>query len=229
VWSPLNTMIRRQGSPLKDLLLPRGEFIRVVAPDAEGHNDPEADRIDMVTSSAKSRIGNPVSDYLHDESGLYTKQNGMIDTADAQERGAAGMGGRGKQTTNCYDPAEESFAQTYHEGDFPDVFTYYRNPDLNPDLIDPATGKPMTYGHKLNRRKIHAYVYEGSDHVNLDSIEGLAAKLVDTDPAQAERFFGNRIRAGGGAWLPEGAWAARYLTTVEDETLRSRVRELTTR
>lgn len=205
VWDPLNSMIRRQGSRLKELLLPRGEFIRVVA----GENaDPETDRIDMVTSSARSRIGNPISDYLHDESGLYTKHNGMVDVADAQERGAAGMSGRGKQTTNCWDPAMESFAQTYFEADMPDVFSFYRNPDLNRDLFG-SDDKPLPYSTKANRRKIHAYVYEGSDHVNLDSIEALAAKLAITDPAQSERFFGNRIVAGGGAWLEEGVWDTR--------------------
>lgn len=205
VWGPLNSMIRRKGSPLADLLLPRGDFIRVVA---EG-SDPESDRIDMVTSSARSRLGNPISDYLHDESGLYTVHNGMVDVADAQERGAAGMGGRGKQTSNCWDPAVQSFAQTYFEQNLPDVFTYYRNPDTNPELFGPD-GKPLSYLTKTNRRKIHAYVYEGSDHVNLDSIEALALKLVTAgDPAQAERFFGNRVVAGGGAWLPDGVWNAR--------------------
>lgn len=204
VWDPLNSMIRRQGSPLAKLLLPRGEFIRIVA---EG-SDPETDRIDMVTSSARSRLGNPLSDYLHDEAGTYTKHNGMIDVADAQERGAAGMGGRGKQTTNCWDPATASFAQTYFESDLPDVFSYYRNPDTNPALWG-VDGKPLSYSTKTNRRKIHTYVYEGSEHVNLDSIEALASKIFPIDPTQAERFFGNRVRAGGGAWLPDGIWEAR--------------------
>lgn len=67
---------------------------------------------------------------------------------------------------------------------------------------------------KANRRKIHAYAYAGSDHVNLDSIEAEAADLIGTDPAQAERFFGNRIVAGGGAWLPEGLWSARRADVV---------------
>jgi hypothetical protein len=56
-------------------------------------------------------------------------------------------------------------------------------------------------------------VYAGSPWVDLDSIEAEAAELLQTDPAQAERFFGNRIVTGSGAWLPEGAVAAR---TVEE-------------
>jgi len=209
VWDPLNSMIRRPGSPLASLLLPRGEFIRVKA---EG-SDPESDRIDMVTSSARSRVGNPISDFLHDESGLYTKQNGMVDVADAQRRGAAGMGGRGKETTNCWDPSMESTAQQTFETAADDVFRYYRNPDTALHLLG-EDGKPLSYSTKTNRRRIHAYVYEGSDHVNLDSIEAEAAELVQKDPVQAERFFGNRVRAGGGAWLPDGIWEARRADVV---------------
>ena len=82
------------------------------------------------------------------------------------------------------------------------------HPDTNPRLRGKARN-PRYYRTKPNRRKVHAYVYEGPDHVNPDSIEALASKLVAVDPAQAERFFGNRVVAGGGAWLPEGIWESR--------------------
>lgn len=210
VWRPLTAMIRRQGSLLGQLLLPREEFIRVVG----GEDDPELDRIDMVTSSAKSRVGNPISDYLHDESGFYTKSNGMRDVAEAQRRGAAGMGGRGFETTNAWDPAVDSVAQSTYETDAADVFCFYRNPNLAPELHG-KDDKPLPYSVKKNRRLIHAYVYAGSDHVNLDSIEAEAAELILTDPAQAERFFGNRIVAGGGAWLEDGVWDTRRADLVD--------------
>lgn len=205
VWRPLTAMIRKPGSLLGALLLPREEFIRVVG---ENDSDPELDRIDQVTSSARSRVGNPISGYLHDETGFYTKQNGMRAVAEAQRRGAAGMGGRGIETTNAWDPAVESVAQTTYESASQDVFRFYRNPDTALELRG-KDGKPLPYSVKANRRRIHAYVYEGADHVNLDSIEAEAAELVASDPAQAERFFGNRVVAGGGAWLPDGLWAAR--------------------
>lgn len=205
VWRHLDAMIRRSGSALGRLLLPREEFVRIVG---ENDDDPELDRIDKVSSSAKSRVGNPISSYLHDESGLYTKQNGMRSVAEAQRRGAAGMGGRGIETTNAWDPAMDSVAQTTYESASVDVFRFYRNPDTAPELRG-RDGKPLSYSVKANRRRIHAYVYEGSDHVNLDSIEAEAAEIIVHDPAQAERFFGNRIVAGGGAWLPDGLWGAR--------------------
>jgi hypothetical protein len=64
----------------------------------------------------------------------------------------------------------------------------------------------LSFRDKQERRKILAYVYQGSKHVNLDSIDAEAAELMATDPAQAERFFGNRLVQGHGAWLPDGLW-----------------------
>ena len=113
------------------------------------------------------------------------------------------------ETTNAWDPTEDSYAQRTYEAGDEDTFVFYRNPDLNPALLD-ADGKPLAFTTKANRLKIFKYVYEGSWWVNLDSIEAEAAKLMKTDPAQAERFFGNRLVQGLGSWLPEGVWASVY-------------------
>jgi hypothetical protein len=192
VWRPLTAMIRM--GPLSELLLPREDFIRI-----KGQNDdPDLDRIDAVTASAMSRLGNPISFALQDETGLYTKQNKMRRVAETQRRGAAGMGGRTMETSNAWDPSENSVAQTTFETSSADVFRFFRQPPPK-----------WRYSFKGDRRKIHAYVYEGSEHVNLDSIEAEAAEMAQTDPAQAERFFGNRIVAGGGSWLAEGLWEGR--------------------
>ena len=77
------------------------EFIRI---GSEG-------RIDVVTSSAQTRLGNPVTFVLQDKTGLWTPTNKMIKVADTQRRGVAGMGGRSMETTNCFDPTEQSQAQ----------------------------------------------------------------------------------------------------------------------
>ncbi|HCS2945746.1 TPA: hypothetical protein OQU49_004351, partial [Shigella flexneri] len=50
------------------------------------------------------------------------------------------------------------------------------------------------------------FVYEGSPWVDLASIEAEAAELLETDPAQAERFFGNRLVQGLGSYMPEDLW-----------------------
>lgn len=189
VYRPLVAMIYL--GPLKHLLRPRENFIRIVG----GSDDPDADRIDAVTSSALSRLGNPISFAHQDESGLYTTQNKMRKVAETQRRGAAGMGGRTQEHTNPWDPAENSVAQTTFESQAADIFKFYREPP-----------KRLSFRNKAERRQILKYAYEGSTHVNLDSIEAEAAELMERDPEQAERFFGNRLVQGSGSWLPDGLW-----------------------
>lgn len=191
VYRPLQAMAR--GPYLSEQMLVREGFIRL----------PNDGRIDVVTSSAQSRLGNPITFALQDETQLYTAQNKLIRVAETMRRGLAGMGGRSMETTNCWDPAEQSVAQRTYEGKSPDVFKYYEPPP--PEL---------RYSVKRDRSKIHAFNYSGSPHVNLDAIEAEAAELMETDPGQAERFFGGRIVAGLGTWISREAWNAR--TEVQD-------------
>ena len=203
VWRPLTAMIRMQGAPLGRLLSPRRNFIRVVGM----NDDPELDRIDAVTAEALSRLGNPISAAFQDESGTWTKPNGMQAIADTQRRGAAGMGGRTMETTNAWDPTQGSVAQRTWESQSPDIFKFWRNPDA---ALRREDGTKLSFKNARERRRILSYVYGGTDHIILDSIEAEALELMQTDPAQAERFFGNRIAAGSGAWLPAGAWRKAY-------------------
>lgn len=200
IYKPLRAMINL--GPLRHLLAVREGFIRIL-----GLSDQDdLDRIDVVTSSARSRLGNPISDAEQDEAGLYTKSNKMVDVADTQARGAAGMGGRTHLTTNAWDPSENSYAQMIFEAQEPDVFIFYRDPDK---ALRGEDGRPLDYKKVADRRRIHEYAYEGSWWVNLDSIEALARKLMKRDPEQAERFFGNRLVAGHGKWLEDGQWEAK--------------------
>ena len=208
IYRPLRAMIKL--GPLKDLLAVREGFIRILGLSG----DDDLDRIDVVTASANSRLGNPISDAEQDEVGLYTKQNKMINVAETQRRGAAGMGGRTHATSNAWDPAANSYAQQVFESGSADIFVFYRNPD---DVLRHSDGKPLRYSVKADRQRIHRHVYEGSWWVNLDSIEAEATELMKTDPAQAERFFGNRLVQGSGAFVPDGLWLER---TVEREPTR---------
>jgi hypothetical protein len=186
VYRPLQSMAKN--GPLSDLMLVREGFIRL----------PNDGRIDAVTSSALSRLGNPITSYFQDETQLYTETNKMIRVAETQRRGAAGMGGRGQETTNCWDPSEQSVAQRTYESRAKDVFKFYEAPPAG-----------LKYTVKAERRRIHAFNYTGSPHVNLDSIEGEAAELMEKDPGQAERFYGNRIVAGLGTWMDGDRWDER--------------------
>lgn len=201
IWRPLVTMIGL--GPLKDLLLPRGEFIRIIG--EAGNKD--QDRIDRVTASAQSRLGAPLSEAFGDETGLYTASNKLLKMWQTMRRGAAGMGGRSQETTNMFDPAENSAAQQTFESQRPDVFRFWRDPDI---ALKHADGTPFSFGNTRERRKILAHVYAGCDHIAIPSIDAECHELMETDPAQAERFFGNRRVAGGGAWLPDGLWRRAY-------------------
>jgi hypothetical protein len=185
-YRPLKSMFRN--GFMTDTARTGEEFIRL----------PDDGEIATVTSSARGRLGNPVTFVLWDEVGLYTTSNGMVNVYDTQARGLAGMDARGLLTTNCWDRAEQSVAQMVHESETDDTFVFYQPPPPQ-----------WSYRNKEERRKIHRYVYAGSPWVNLDTIESLAFRLLQRDPAQAERFFGNRLVAHQGAWLPEGSWTAQ--------------------
>ncbi len=200
IWRPLVSMIHL--GPLRELLAPRETFIRIRGLS----DDPEMDRIDRITASAQSRLGNPVTDAYMDESGLFTRTNKLRKVAETIRRGAAGMGGRTFETTNAFDPSEDSYAQVTLESQRPDVFVFWRNPDV----LRRRDGGALSFRVARERRQILRYVYRGADHVNLDSIEAEALDLLATDPEQAERFFGNRLVRGQGSWLPEGLWAGAY-------------------
>ncbi|MEU1908117.1 hypothetical protein [Streptomyces hygroscopicus] len=186
VYRPLRNMAKL--GPLADQLRVGEEFIRVG----------DAGRIDVVTSSALSRLGNPINFALQDETGTWTAANKLRRVAETQRRGLAGMGGRSMETTNTWDPSEHSVAQTTAASKRQDIFRYH-----------PQAPKSLSYKDKRQRRKIHAIVYAGSSHIDLDAIEAEAAELMEHDPAQAERFYGNRVVSGTSSWADAAAWEAR--------------------
>lgn len=186
VYGPLQTMVR--AGPLGERMSVREGFIRL----------PNDGRIDTVTSKAQSKLGNPVTFAMQDENGLYLKTNNLRYVAQTMRRGAAGMGGRSMQTTNAWDPSQNSDAQQTAESRQADIFRFHRLPPAN-----------LSFTNKQERRKILQFVYRGSLHVDVDSIEAETAELMETDPEQAERFFGNRLVQGLGTWLVDGLWASR--------------------
>ena len=181
VYRPLQEMIRR--GPLQEQMKVREGFIRL----------PNNGRIDPITSAPNSKLGNPIHFALADESGLYTGK--LLKVWQTMRRGLAGMGGRGLEITNPWDPMDNSAAQQTYQSRAKDIFRFYRKPPAGLDFT-----------LKRDRRKILAYVYEGSPWVDLNAIEAEAAEIVTTDPAQAQRFYGNMLVQGLGSFLPEKLW-----------------------
>lgn len=192
VYGHLLPMIQR--GPLADLI-PDAGITRILLPDGG--------IVEPVTSKATSRLGAPISFAIMDETGLWTASNKGHDLAKTLRRGLAGMGGRSIETTNAWNPAELSSAQMAFESRVDDIYRDYRRP--------PAS---LSYANKAERRKIHKAAYGDSWWVDLDAIEAEAAEIIETDPANAERFFGNRVVAGSSSWLPGGLWESAYADAV---------------
>ena len=133
----------------------------------------------------------------------------MIRVADNQRRGASGMGGRSWETTNPRDPSQESVGQRTHESQVADIHKDF-----------PQAPSHLSFKNKSERRKILQHVYAGSPWVDLDNIESEAVEIMEKDPGQAERFFGNRIVYGQGTWLEGHLWdaCAAEDTAVEEDT-----------
>lgn len=175
---PLNDVIPRTGE----------EFIRL----------PGGGRIDVVTSKATSRLGQRVTFVPQDETGLWLAANGGHNLAKKQRQGLAGMSGRAIETTNAWDPAEDSVAQRTFAS---------KSPDINKDFRQPPAD--LDFAKKEDRARIFAFNYAGAPWVDTGSIEGQAFEMLEKDPADAERFFGNRIVPGSGRWLQTAKWAAK--------------------
>lgn len=183
VYEPLQTMIH--SGPLAEFVHVREGFIRL----------PNRGKIIPLSSAARSKLGQPLTGALGDESGLYTSANKVLDTWQTMRRGVAAMQGRTIELTNPWDPMENSAAQQAFESKQKDIFRYYRKPPVELD-----------YRRKRDRHQIHVHVYSDSPWVDPGAIDAEADELVETDPTQAERFFGNRLVQGLGAFLSDELW-----------------------
>lgn len=193
VWDALRPMIEK--GPLANVIPRTGEeFIRL----------PNDGRVDRVTSNNQSRLGQRVTFVPQDEVGLWLpmskdgKGGNMVKVAQTQRRGASGMSGRVVETTNGWDPSENSVAQQTAKSALTkkDIFRLHRQAPSSWSFTD-----------KRERRRILKYVYKGSWWVDLDAIEAEASEIMMTDLGQAERFYGNRIVAGLGQWMDDAIWS----------------------
>jgi hypothetical protein len=157
-------------------------------------NLPGGGRIEPVTSSASSRLGQRITFAVQDETHSWTERNRGRKLADNQRRNLAGMNGRWLETTNAWDPAEESVAQQTAESTATDIYRDHR---------DCGVG---SIRNKRDRAKMLKRVYGDSWWVNQERIEAEVLELLDRDPAQAERFFFNRIRAAEDAAFDLDRW-----------------------
>lgn len=186
VYKALIPMIEE--GPLANLIADTGET-RI--------NLPGGGQIDPVTSSGRARLGQRITFAVQDETHCWIESNGGWKLAETQRRNLAGTGGRSIETTNAYDPAEQSVAQRTAESKAKDIYRDHVQPP-RPSLAN-----------KAERRKGLKAAYGDSHWVDLDRIDGEVQELAEKDPAQALRFFFNRVEQAGGSWLSKEKWDAR--------------------
>lgn len=171
-------------------------------------NLPGGGKIEPVTASGRSRLGQRVTFINQDQTESWLKSNGGRVLADNQRRGIAGMGGRWLSTPNAWDPAEESVAQYTAENERDGVYH---------DDVEPPGN--LSVKNKSERRRALRIVYgdavagtrDGEKGVvrpwiNVDRIDSEIESLLGRDPAQAERWFLNRKRAEESAAFNYAKW-----------------------
>lgn len=189
-WGALIPMI--DNGPLSKVIPKTGEaFIR----HPNGNRD---SRVEIVTSKADGKLGARISAGKCDETGLWLDSNNMTKFERTLRRGAGGMGGRISHSSNPPDPAENSALQRHLESNLPDILKHHYPP--------PAS---LDFAKKADRALIFQWNYASSPWVDLRDLESEAVALMETDAAEAERFFGNRIVAGSGSWFDMPKWEAK--------------------
>jgi hypothetical protein len=162
-WGALVPMI--DNGPLANVIPKTGEaFIR-----HPSHN--RDSRVEIVTSKADGKLGARISAGKCDETGLWTDHNSMKKFMRTLRRGAGGMGGRVSESTNPFDPAENSQAQETFESPSKDILKHY---------YPPATS--LKFDLKRDREVIFRWNYASSPWVDQRSIEAEAAALLEKNP-----------------------------------------------
>ncbi len=146
-------------------------------------NLPNGGWIEPASSAAKSRHGQPITFAVQDETHSWLEADGGWKLADTQRRGVAGMGGRFLETTNAWDPAEESVAQR----------TFEKETSVCKLMLH---GGPGSVRNHAERMRVLKRVYGSAwwAQAQLDSISSDIDSLLEKgEYAQAERFYLNRV------------------------------------
>ncbi|HEV8653135.1 MAG TPA: hypothetical protein VG276_28015 [Actinomycetes bacterium] len=179
----------------------RGEIANTPGIDIgiEDINLPSGGKIEPRSSSGKSRLGARTTFDLFDETGLMLESNGGVHLATTMKRNIGGMRGRWLETTNAYDPSEQSVAQRTHTSPAEDVLIDYRPPSRRPDLRDDQGCLELldeVYGDSwwVDRRRILADARDPA---------------VCPTPADALRFFFNVLEVGQSSAVDGARWDSK--------------------
>ncbi|TDB83083.1 terminase, partial [Micromonospora fluostatini] len=189
-WRPLLSMIR--GGPLIDLPGMDAGQTRVELP--------SGGKIEPVTTSARARLGAPMTFVTLTESHLFTLQGGFRKVAGAVKRNVAGMDGRWLELTNAWDPTEGSEAQvTAEAGD----------ERVHVDTVEPQRVESLTDDEALYAELLRQYGDSARERGGWVNIRGRifhevrSARHMESD---RRRFFLNEIVVGQAALADPTHW-----------------------
>jgi len=194
-WRPIKSMGRN--GPLADMRgLDIGETKVVL---------PGGGIIEPVTTSAKARLGAPITSACITESHLFALQGGYRRVVDAVKRNLAGMDGRWIELTNAWDPTEASAAQATVESSAPGVYIDTIEPHRVADLDDDA---------ELRRELLRQYGDSAAERGGWVNLTRIMADVRDPSHLEADRrrFFLNEIVVGMSVFADPVRWDAQART-----------------
>jgi len=189
-WRPLLSMIRR------------GPLINLSGMDAgQTRVDlPGGGRIEPVTTSAKARLGAPLTFLTITESHLFTLQGGYRRVCGAVKRNVAGMDGRWLELTNGWDPVEGSEAQvTAESGD----------ERIHVDTIEPHRVEDLSDTEAVYAELLRQYADSAREKGGWVNVRGRILHEVQSGThleADRRRFFLNEIVVGESIFVDPVRW-----------------------
>jgi hypothetical protein len=170
-------------------------------------NLPSGGKLEPRSASGRARLGARLTFAIFDESHQMIESNGGVLLATTMKRNIGGMGGRWLETTNSYDPSQNSIAQRTQDSKAPGVLIDYRPPKRTPRADDDEDCLTQL-----------RYVYGDSWWVDLERILADARdSAVCPTWNEALRYFFNLAIEGVSDAVDATTWAARAR---DDDPLR---------
>lgn len=161
---------------------------------------PGGGKVEPVTTSARARLGAPMTMATITESHLFTLQGGFRRVVGAVKRNIAGMDGRWLELTNAWDPTEGSEAQVTAESGNERVYI---------DTIEPCRVEVLADDEELYRELLRQYGDSARERGGWVNIRGRIMHEVRSEShleADRRRFFLNEIVVGQSAFCPPERW-----------------------
>ena len=173
----------------------------------------EPGRLEPVTASFGTRLGQRLTFAVLDEQHLWTRSNGGLKLAATIRRNAGKMNGRTFESTNAHLIGEDSVAER----------TLKASEVGTPGLLYDSVEAPHVEDLNDTKAVVSALTVAYGDSAKWVNLERIAAEIADpgTDPSDARRFYFNQLTSGGdcpfdmlafdqladfGVVVPEGAY-----------------------